>query len=88
MVFAITVLDSQASSTEGSQVSMMVAGDGWYGAVHSSSGRCFAAATLSGDPHMRQAVLPGNCTGDAARAALMPDTPPSTATISAPPATA
>jgi hypothetical protein len=51
---------------------------GWYGALRSKSGRCFAAATVNSIPKELTAILPGNCTGDAARAALMPlapDTP-------------
>jgi hypothetical protein len=48
---------------------------GWYGALRSKSGRCFAAAWVNGIPKELTTVLPGNCTGDAARAALMPLTP-------------
>ena len=87
-VFGIQVFDNLASSTTSNEVSMVVAGDGWYGAVRSASGRCFAAATLSGDPRMLQTVLPGNCTGDAARAALMPVDPDAGTTISPAPAAA
>jgi hypothetical protein len=71
-VFGIKVLDSFRPSTAPAEVSMTVVGDGWYGAVRSNSTRCFAAATLGGDPQMLQSVLNGNCTGDAARAALTP----------------
>ena len=81
-LFGIRVFDNLVPSTTSTEVSMVVAGDGWYGAVRSPSGRCFAAATLSGDPRMLQTVLPGNCTGDAARAALMPVSPDAGATIS------
>jgi hypothetical protein len=73
-VSGIKVLDDLAPSSGPAEVSMVVAGDGWYGAVKSRSGRCFAAATISGNPLTLQVVLPGNCSGDAARAALMPTT--------------
>jgi hypothetical protein len=57
-------------------VSMEVYGGGgvygWYGAVLSRSGHCFAAGTVNGSPKELTTLLPGNCTGDAARATLMP----------------
>ena len=84
-VFGISVLDSDVPSTTGTQISMMIAGDGWYGAVRSTSGRCYAAATLGGDPKIVTAVLAGNCTGDAARAALAPLAVPSGASMTAGP---
>jgi hypothetical protein len=76
-VFGTHVVDGQTSSTN-AVVSMAVStsGDAWYGAVRSTSGRCFAAATITGNPTMLRTVLPGNCTGGAAQAALMPLGPP------------
>ena len=76
----VTVLTSALASGGPKQVSMDVSNGGngvygWYGALRSKSGRCFAAATVNGVPKELTAVLPGNCTGDAARAALMPLTP-------------
>ena len=76
-VHGVTVVASAAASTGPKQVSMDVSNGsngvfGWYGALRSKSGRCFAAATVNGIPKELEAVLPGNCTGDAARAALMP----------------
>jgi hypothetical protein len=73
----ITVLGAALASTGPKQVSMVVSNGGngvygWYGALRSKSGRCFAAALVNGIPKELTAVLPGNCTGDAARAALMP----------------
>lgn len=85
-VFGVSVFDSHAPSVGPTEISMVVAGDGWYGAVRSPSGRCFAAATLGGDPKMLTAVLPGNCTGDAARAALAPVAAPSQAAATMSPA--
>jgi hypothetical protein len=72
-VFGIEVVDGQTPSTNAS-VSMAVStsGDAWYGAVRSISGRCFAAASVTGNPTMLRTLLPGNCTGAAAEAALMP----------------
>jgi hypothetical protein len=74
-VYGIKVLDSLVPSTGPTEVSGVVAGDGWYGAVRSRSGRCFAAATVGGNPVTLQTVLAGNCTGDASRAALTPLAP-------------
>jgi hypothetical protein len=76
----VTLLASSAASSSPKQVSMQISNGGnglfgWYGALRSKSGRCFAAATVNGVPKELTAVLPGNCTGDAARAALMPLTP-------------
>ena len=82
-VFGIHVVDALTPSTGPTLVSMIVSSDGWYGAVRSTSGRCFAAASISGNPLVARAVLPGNCTGDAARATLVPPPPRSGATISA-----
>ena len=69
----LRITDHAASAGE-REVSMALSadGEGWYGAVRSHSGRCFAAGTVNADPKELTAVLPGNCTGDAARAALMP----------------
>lgn len=69
----VHVTDHAASAGE-SEVSMALSadGEGWYGAIRSHSGRCFAVGTVNADPKELTAVLPGNCTGDAARAALMP----------------
>lgn len=44
---------------------------GWYGAVRSRSGRCYGAAVIEGRPD-QVVTLPGNCTGDAAKASLIP----------------
>ena len=79
-VAGMTVLAAAAPSTDPHHVSMDVSNDGngvygWYGALRSKSGRCFAAATVNGIPRELTAILPGNCTGDAARAALMPLAP-------------
>jgi len=79
----VTVLSSLVASGAPKQVSMEVSNGGngtygWYGALRSKSGRCFAAATVNDVPKELTMILPGNCTGDAARAALMPlapDTP-------------
>ncbi len=70
----VTVVDGGSRSAGDRTVSMAVTDDdmGWYGAVRSRGGRCFAAGTVNADPRMLTAVLPGNCTGAAARAALMP----------------
>jgi hypothetical protein len=79
----MTILDAQAASTEDRQISMMVSsdGNGWYGAVKSRSGRCYAAGTINANPVEVTALLPGNCTGDSARAALMRlPTPPTVMT--------
>lgn len=86
----VRVTDHAASAGE-LEVSMALSsdGEGWYGAVRSRSGRCFAAGTVNADPKELTAVLPGNCTGDAARAVLMPlstapDVPTMSQTPSAP----
>jgi len=78
----VTVVTSSVQSNDPHDVSMEITNDGygvygWYGALRSKSGRCFAAAWVNGIPKELTAILPGNCTGDAARAALMPlnDTP-------------
>jgi hypothetical protein len=79
----VILVTASVPSTDPRHVSMDVSNQGsgvygWYGALRSKSGRCFAAATVNGVPKELTAVLPGNCTGDAARAALMPlpaDTP-------------
>jgi hypothetical protein len=76
----VTVVASSVPSADAHHVSMDVSNDGngvygWYGALRSKSGHCFAAATVNGIPKELTAILPGNCTGDAARAALMPLTP-------------
>jgi len=76
-VVGVTVVNATLASTGPKQVSMEVSNAsngvyGWYGALRSKSGRCFAAATVNGIPKELTALLPGNCTGDAARAALMP----------------
>jgi hypothetical protein len=79
----VTVLSSGVQSSDPHDVSAEISNDGdgvygWYGALRSKSGKCFAAATVNGIPKELTAILPGNCTGDAARAALMPlapDTP-------------
>jgi hypothetical protein len=84
-VFGIHVVDALTPSTGPDLVSMVVSSDGWYGAVRSGSGRCYAAATISGNPLVARAVLPGNCTGDAARATLVPPPSAPQATISAGP---
>jgi hypothetical protein len=74
----VTVLSSPSvQSNDPHDVSMEVSNSdngvyGWYGALRSKSGRCFAAAWVNGIPKELTAILPGNCTGDAARAALMP----------------
>jgi hypothetical protein len=83
-VFGIHVVDSLTPSTSASIVSMVVSADAWYGAVRSDSGRCYAAATINGNPLVARALLPGNCTGDAARATLVPATAPSNATSAGP----
>ncbi len=76
----VTLMASSIPSADAHHVSMDVSNDGngvygWYGALRSRSGHCFAAATVNGIPKELTAILPGNCTGDAARAALMPLTP-------------
>ncbi|HVM65597.1 MAG TPA: hypothetical protein VMU14_12100 [Acidimicrobiales bacterium] len=73
----ITLVSSLVASNGPKQVSMVVSNGGngtygWYGALRSKSGRCFAAATVNDVPKELTMILPGNCTGDAARAALMP----------------
>ncbi|GAC1538069.1 MAG: hypothetical protein NVS3B12_22760 [Acidimicrobiales bacterium] len=70
---ALHIIDRGASMGEG-EVSMALSsdGEGWYGAVRSHSGRCLAAGSVNADPKELTVVLPGNCTGDAARAVLMP----------------
>jgi len=79
-VAGVTVVAAAVPSGDPRHVSMDVSNDGngvygWYGALRSKSGRCFAAATVNGIPRELTVILPGNCTGDAARAALMPLTP-------------
>ena len=76
-VSGIQVTAPTAPSTGPNVVSMAISDDGtgvagWYGAIRAKSGHCYAVATINGDPKEVEAVLPGNCTGDAARAALMP----------------
>jgi hypothetical protein len=68
---ALTVVDGAVPSGGDHVVSMTVGSDGWYGAVRSKSGRCYAAAII-GAPAVEEATLPGNCTGAAALASLMP----------------
>jgi hypothetical protein len=85
-VFGIHVVDALTPSNGPALVSMVVSSDAWYGAVRSSSGHCYAAATLNGNPLVVRAVLPGNCTGDAARATLVPPPSGAGATITAGPA--
>jgi hypothetical protein len=72
----VSVVAAGIPSGSSHVISMQVFGSGgvygWYGAVRSKSGHCFAAATVDGSPRELTAVLPGNCTGDAARASLMP----------------
>jgi len=75
-VAGVQVTEASSPSTHDNVISMDTSNDGagvadWYGAVRAKSGRCYAVASINGDPAI-QAVLPGNCTGDAARAALMP----------------
>jgi len=89
----VTVVGSTVPSADPTEISMIVAdvgsGEyGWYGAVRSKSGHCFAAASVNGDPRVLTAVLPGNCTGDAARAALMPIAPDTPTMSSTDPAAA
>jgi hypothetical protein len=84
----VTVLAAGVASGAPKEVSMEVSNGGngvygWYGALRSKSGRCFAAATVNGIPKELTTVLPGNCTGDAARAALMPLTPDSPSMVPA-----
>jgi hypothetical protein len=76
----VSLLASSVPSGDSHHVSIEISNGGngvygWYGALRSKSGRCFAAATVNGIPRELTAILPGNCTGDAARAALMPLTP-------------
>jgi hypothetical protein len=83
----LAILDSEVASSADREVSMVVTSDGggWYGSVRSHSGRCFAFASVSATPLELTALLPGNCTGDAARAALMRlPTQPSVMTSSVP----
>ncbi len=77
----VSVVDAQVPSGRAATVSMTLAGTGssvagWYGAVRSRTGRCYIAGTVNGTQEMA-AVLPvsSNCTGDAARAVLMPLSP-------------
>jgi hypothetical protein len=74
-VFGVSVIDQDRQSDHPDVISMAVAGTGWYGAVRSGTGRCYAAGTVRGVPQTNRRVLPGNCTGDAARASLMPVLP-------------
>ena len=76
----MTVLAASVPSADIRHVSMEVADDGngvygWYGAIRSKSGRCLAEATVNGIPKELTTILLGNCTGDAARAVLMPLAP-------------
>ena len=76
-VSGVQVTAPTAPSTGPTVVSMAISDDGtgvagWYGAIRAKSGHCYAVATINGDPKEVEAVLPGNCTGEAARAALMP----------------
>jgi hypothetical protein len=80
----LVVLVASTPSTRAEQISMAIADDGWFGAVRSATGRCFAAGTVRAYSVRLQALLPGNCTGDAARATLGP-VPPPTASITAAP---
>lgn len=78
----VTVVVASVVSNGDRVISMDVSDDGngdygWYGAVRAKTGHCFAVAAVNSQPKELTAVLPGNCTGDAARAALMP-LPPST----------
>src|SRR5579864_8065386 len=87
-VQGVSMLDPSVPSSDLRHVSMEISNDGngvygWYGALRSKSGRCFAAATVNGIPKELTALLPGNCTGDAARAALMPLTPDSPSMVPA-----
>jgi hypothetical protein len=77
-VFGVEVVDALTPSSGPTRVSMVVSSDAWYGAVRSSSGRCYAAASINGNPLVVKAVLPGNCNGDAARATLTPPGPATT----------
>jgi hypothetical protein len=77
MLPSITFTDRAVSSGDDQVVSMDVSSAGgtvfgWYGAVLSKSGHCFAAGADNVSPKVMTVVLPGNCTGDAARATLMP----------------
>jgi len=78
-VFDIAVVDAATTSSSDAVISMAVADDGWYGAVHSRTGRCLAVGNVAGAPTDQQVLLPGNCTGDAARATLAPLKPSATA---------
>ena len=77
----VAVVAGGSPSNGDQQVSMSAApgGDGWYGAVKSHSGRCYMAGTVNANPLELTLVLPAsaNCTGDAARDALMPLPAPS-----------
>ena len=89
----VTVTGASTPSADPHHISMDVSDDGngfygWYGAVRSRSGRCFAVATINGIAKELTAVLPGNCTGDAARAVLMPLTSNSPSMEPAKPSTA
>ena len=87
----VSIRDAQVASTDDRQISMMVSSDGsgWYGAVKSRSGRCYAAGTVNANPVELTTILPGNCTGDAARASLMKlPTPPEVMTTGSVPPTA
>jgi hypothetical protein len=83
----VTVADADVPSGDQRVISMAISSTGgvygWYGAVRSTSGHCFAAGTLGGSPREITALLPGNCTGDAARASLMPLTVGSTSMTAA-----
>jgi len=76
-VTGVEVTSASQPSTHDTMISMDTSDDGagvagWYGAVRAKSGHCYAVATINGDPKEIEAILPGNCTGEAARAALMP----------------
>jgi hypothetical protein len=83
----VAVVDGQLASNGDQEVSTSVspAGDGWFGAVKSRSGRCFAFGTVNTVPTELVLLLgsTANCTGEVARAALMPlPVAPSTMTTS------
>jgi hypothetical protein len=81
------VVAGDVQSISDQQISMAVtsAGDGWFGAVRSRSGRCYLAATLDTVPVELTLTLPSNanCTGNAARDVLgqLPTTPSSMTSV-------
>jgi hypothetical protein len=79
----ISVLDSVTPSVSPLEVSEAVTGDSWFGAVRSTTGRCFAVSSLRTFDGA-QALLPGNCTGAAAMATLMVLPPPPDSMSAAP----